>query len=280
MEAPKILSQVRSASGVAIQVRKDPRGVQEVPGLDRALISIHLGVPAKIACLRGGRTFSGTAVHGDIDIVPARTPARWEMLDDNDRSLLVALPRAMLHSVARDLEVPERYEILNRFQIRDPELDTIGWAMRREMESGCLSGRLYLEGLALAAASRLVASHSSAAARRTLQAAPGLHGRRLKQVLAFIEEQLAEDLSIGRIAAIAGISASHFKTQFRRSVGVPIHRYVIERRVEHARRLLDEDGPMSLTEIALAAGFANVSHLARHMRRTYGQSPGALKRSR
>jgi AraC family transcriptional regulator len=168
-------------------------------------------------------------------------------------------------------------EILNRFQIRDRELELLGWALQREVESGYPSGRVYLDGLTVATASRLVARHSSLSQKFSPNANGGLTGYRLKQVLAFIEEQLTEDLSLERIAAVAGVSSSHLNTLFRHSMGVAVHQYVIQRRVELAKTLLLRD-EMSITQIALEAGFAHQSHLARHMRRVLGLPPRALKR--
>ncbi|HEX2477512.1 MAG TPA: helix-turn-helix domain-containing protein, partial [Lacipirellulaceae bacterium] len=52
---------------------------------------------------------------------------------------------------------------------------------------------------------------------------------------------------------------------------------VIQRRVERAKTLLQYDG-LSLIEVALAAGFAHPSHMARHMRRLLGLPPRAIKR--
>jgi AraC family transcriptional regulator len=167
-------------------------------------------------------------------------------------------------------------EIRDRFQIRDPELETLSWAMRRELELGSPSGRLYLEGLTLAVASRLVAQHSSIT-KRGADRHEGLNGRRLKRVLSFIEDQLAEDLSLEKIAAVAGVSASHLQTLFQVSMGTPVHQYVIRRRLERAKTLLMRDG-MSMAEVALAAGFAHQSHMARHMRRVLGLPPQAMKR--
>ena len=274
---PEILAHARTADGVAFQLRKDPKGTLDVPELENVLISIHLGVPARMACRRDGRRFSGTAVHGDIDIIPARTPARWEMHDENDTALLLSLPQTFLRTIARESGLAdERLEIRNRFQIRDPELETLGWAMKRELESGYPSGRLYLDGLALAVASRLVTCHSSVA-KPPAQRNEGLSGHRLKRVLSFIEDRLAEDLSLEQIATVAGISASHVKTLFRRSMGVPVHQYVIQRRVERAKTLLTEDS-LSMAEIALASGFSHQSHMARHMRRVLGQPPRVMKR--
>ncbi len=58
---------------------------------------------------------------------------------------------------------------------------------------------------------------------------------------------------------------------------MPVHQYVIQRRVERAKTLLT-DGKLSITEIALEAGFAHQSHMARHMRRALGLPPRAIKR--
>jgi AraC family transcriptional regulator len=144
------------------------------------------------------------------------------------------------------------------------------------MESDYPSGRLYVDSLAVSVASRLISTHSSIAQRRIVPRG-GLGGRRLKQTLAYIEDHLSEDLSLSRIASIIGISPSHFKTLFRESAGVPVHQYVVQRRIERAKDMLMQ-GRLSIAEIALATGFSHQSHLARHMRRSVGLSPHAMKR--
>jgi AraC family transcriptional regulator len=102
-------------------------------------------------------------------------------------------------------------------------------------------------------------------------------GHRLKRVLSFIEDRLTEDISLHQIAESAGIRASHLRSQFRDSMGVPVHQYLIQRRLERAKTLLRRNS-LSVAEIALAAGFAHQSHLARHMRRVMGVSPRAMRR--
>jgi AraC family transcriptional regulator len=274
---PQILAQAIATCGLTFQLRKDPSGVLEVPELDNVLISIHLGVPARLACRRDGKRFSGSAVHGDIDIIPAQMAARWEMQDENDTAILLSLPPTLLQAVSNESELDtSKLEIHNRFQIRDMELETLSLVVKREIEMGCPTGRLYLDGLALAIASRLVAQHSSLAGPRAHKNG-GLNGPKLKRVLAFIEDQLAEDLSLEQIAVVAGVSASHVKTQFRKSVGAPLHQYVIQRRVDRAKELLAK-GDLSMAEIAQATGFSHQSHLARHMRRVLGASPRAIQR--
>jgi AraC family transcriptional regulator len=274
---PQVLAYGRTTDGLALQLRSDPAGVLEVPELQQVLISIHIGQAAKISCRRGGESHSGSAVHGDIDIVPAFTAARWEMHDPHDTALILSLPSSLMNTVAEENGFDSRrVEIRNQFQIRDAQLENICWALKTEMESDYPSGRLYIDSLAVSVASRLVSSYSSMA-RRSPDHSGGLGGRRLKQTLAYIEDHLSEDISLSQLASLTSISASHFKALFRQSTGVPLHQYVIQRRLDRAKDLLMV-GKLSIAEIALASGFSHQSHLARHLRRASGLSPRAMKR--
>jgi len=262
--------------GFAVQLRSDTSGVLELPGMDMALVSIHIGRAARMSCRRAGSSHTGSAVHGDSDIIPVGVASVWQMHDENDRALLMALSKTMLNQVAEDNGFGAREVALrNRFMARDRQLESIAWAMKSELEVGSPSGQLYLDGLALSAAARLVAGHSSVTVEE--RRCGGLDGRRLKRTLEFIEANLAEELSLLRLAAVAEMSTSHFRAGFRESVGVPVHQYVIERRVERAKSLLMRED-QSIAEIALAAGFTHQSHLARHMQRSTGFSPLQMKR--
>jgi AraC family transcriptional regulator len=260
-----------------VQLRSDPAGVLDLPGLPSVLVAIHVGATARISCRRGDTSHTGSAVHGDIDIIPAHTPMHWEMHDGNDTALIVSLPTPILDAVTEDYgHDSRRIEIRNRFQVRDPQLESICWALKTEMEAGYPTGRLYSDSLAVAIAARLITFHSSVETPASNNN-DGLNGRRLKQTLSYIEDHLTEDLSLARIAAIAGLSTSHFNTLFRASIGLSLHQYVIQRRIEQAKILLRR-GKLSVTEVALATGFSHQSHLARHMRKVAGLAPGDLRR--
>lgn len=273
---PQILAHARTSSGIAFQLRRDARGLLDVPGFDNVLVSIHLGAPTQVSCRRGGKQYRGSAVHGDIDIIPAQTPSRWEMHDNNDTALLLSLPTSFLQAVANDAGICEdKLDILNRFQVRDSTLETLSWAIKNEVEAGCPSGRLYLDGLALAFASRLITQHSSIRENPAV-ATERLNGNRLKRVLSLIEEQIGTDLSLHQIASVAGIGTSYLQTLFRNSMGISVHQYVIQRRVERAKALLLHDN-LSLADVAEAVGFSDQSHMARQMRRVLNITPRALR---
>jgi len=78
------------------------------------------------------------------------------------------------------------------------------------------------------------------------------------------------------MADIAGLSPFHFSRTFARATGHSPHRYVMLARVERAVALLRRSS-LPLAEIAFQTGFADQSHMARHVRQHHGISPKALR---
>jgi AraC-like DNA-binding protein len=85
------------------------------------------------------------------------------------------------------------------------------------------------------------------------------------------------DLAV--LAGVAGFSVFHFAREFKQTAGVTPHFYLLQKRVQRAKEMLARTD-LSLSEIALAAGFADQSHLARHFRRMVGSTPGEFRWSR
>ena len=92
----------------------------------------------------------------------------------------------------------------------------------------------------------------------------------------YIEEHLAEDLSLADLAEVVHLSPYHFARLFKESMGIPPHRYVIQCRVERARLLLSTTN-WSLSSIAYTVGFAHESHLALHFKRLTGLTPRSYR---
>ena len=262
-------------SGFRLRLITDPPGVVEAPAFPNTMIFVHYGSPVFVSCRRGGISHSGTSVHGDVDVIPANTTSVWEM-KDRDTGLVLSLSPQLMRSVAEQCDLdPDRIEICNRFQMRDPQLENVAWALKAEIESGYPTGRVYRESLALAAATRLVRAHSSAARVPDLRTGR-MPDRMMRNVLAYVEEHLDREMSLAELASVAGLSVTHFRSLFRESAGLPVHQYVIRRRLERAKSLLGET-ELPISRIAAETGFSHQSHLARHMRRVLGVSPRALR---
>jgi AraC family transcriptional regulator len=227
-------------------------------------------------CRHGMRSHSGLALHGDIDIIPDGIPSRWEM-KEADTALVLRLGRHLLRKVAQESGLEDGIEIRSRFRIRDSQIEHIGWALMVEAQHGYSSGRLYMDCMATALAVQLLRKHSSLGGINLL-AESSMPRYKLRQVQSYIEENLRSDLSLQTVADVAGMSASHLKSTFRKATGMPVHQYVIRRRVERAALLL-RDGKLPISQIAVELGFAHQSHLAMHMKRLLGVSPSHVFRS-
>jgi AraC-like DNA-binding protein len=104
----------------------------------------------------------------------------------------------------------------------------------------------------------------------------GLSPALKQRICEYIESHLDEKISLEVLSSMAGLSAYHFARAFRQSLGAPPHGYLVQRRVERVKQLI-RDSKLPLSEIALAAGFSDQSHLARHFRRLTGTSPSLAR---
>jgi len=116
-----------------------------------------------------------------------------------------------------------------------------------------------------------------ASGTRALPVRGGLGGAATKRVTDYIAAHLAEDVTLGELAAIVGLSPYHFCREFKRATGLPPHRYQIMLRVGRAKELL-ANTMMPIGEVAAAVGYDDQSQLARLFQREIGVSPTGYRR--
>lgn len=105
----------------------------------------------------------------------------------------------------------------------------------------------------------------------------GLAHWQIKRIDAFIKERLDHCIRTGQLAALLGLSVSHFSHAFKQATGVTPLTYVAAVRVEAARQhMLGSARPLS--EIALKHGFCDQSHFCRVFRRETGLAPQAWRK--
>jgi AraC family transcriptional regulator len=236
-------------------------GLLELEARSVHRVRIHAGAPVRGVC----RLHDFTYQRGDVDILPAGLSDTWHE-EDPGTALVLQFAPSLLERAAEHMGMKaQRTSLEPLYQLRDPQIEHIAWALHAERRADHPGGLLYAESLAMALAVHMVGSYCVVG-----------EPPRLARVLAYIESHLGEDLSIARLAAVASLSGSHFKAFFRRSIGVPVHRYVIERRVARARQLLERSG-LPASQVALEAGFAHQSHMSHWMRRVPGMMPGSTR---
>jgi AraC family transcriptional regulator len=152
------------------------------------------------------------------------------------------------------------------------------WAMKVAaiVESGSANPR-YCEALGTVLAHEIVRLNAEAR-RFNLPLRGGLATWQQRIVTKYIEEHLADPISLAELAQSVRLSVYHFCRAFKKSFGVPPHRYHNIRRMERAKSLLAEPG-CSVTEIGLAVGFSETSSFTACFRRVTGSTPTGYRRS-
>jgi len=107
----------------------------------------------------------------------------------------------------------------------------------------------------------------------------GLGARALRIAIEAIEEDIEGDLSLASLARILDMGTTRLSSGFREATGQSIHQYVLARRVDRARELIDA-GDMELADIAFAVGFSSQSHMTAVFRAQLGITPGKYRRDR
>jgi AraC family transcriptional regulator len=80
-----------------------------------------------------------------------------------------------------------------------------------------------------------------------------------------------------QMAAVARLSLYHFARQFKAATGLPPHQFVILRRVERAKELLQAGTALSLAEVAAHVGFSDQSQFSHNFKRIVGVTPGQFR---
>ena len=215
---------------------------------------------------------------GSVSLLPASCPARVRSSGCKDE-LHIFLEPGLVERVAAEafgldpawLTVPP----LDGLDL--PHLRAAMGAVDAELIGGDAGGRLAAESLANVLAVHLI--RHVLAPRRPERGRDGVLPRgRLRAVVAYIEEHLDAGLTLEQMAAAARLSVYHFARQFKAATGLPPHQFVIMRRVERAKLLL-QGGDLPLAEVAAHAGFSGQSVFCHHFKRLVGVTPRQFRMS-
>jgi AraC-like DNA-binding protein len=98
----------------------------------------------------------------------------------------------------------------------------------------------------------------------------------IQSIQLLIERSAEERLSVGQLAARAGLSTSRFKARFKKETGIPPADYMMRQKIARALELL-RSSDVSITQVALRLGFSTPQYFATVLKRYTGQSPGQAR---
>jgi AraC-like DNA-binding protein len=99
----------------------------------------------------------------------------------------------------------------------------------------------------------------------------------IRTVREYLRSNFRRNIRIAELAALVGLDRAYLIRSFRRAVGMPPHEWLLQVRVEEAKRLLLSG--QAIADIATSLGFADQSHLTRRFKSVTGMSPGQYMRS-
>jgi AraC family transcriptional regulator len=260
-------------------VRRWTGGSGEIsqPPIDHHYVVLHLGGPKHVTRSGGGRTVSACVGEGALTLVPAGTRYDWVTVGPIDFAHLYVHPSRFSGLIASRYDRdPTAVTLDEAVGFEDPLLSQTLREMLAQFGRTGPDAHAYLDALFDVALAQLAHKHSTLGA----PARPARHALapvRLRRVIDHVEANIAEPLSLERLAAVAGLSRFHFSRAFQNAIGEGPSTYLARRRLELAKRLL-RTSDLPHAEVARRAGLGGASHFAAVFKRHTGQTPSAYRR--
>ena len=263
----------------ALRYRYQPPNEAFQPPLTHHSLLLFLHTPKEFEARYEGISRVVPPPAGSILMVPAGSAARWRWSSHSDSLHVFLEPELVARVAAEEFDLdPARVSLPPLDGLHLPQLRAAMLAVNDELTADAAGGRLAAESLANLLAVHLIRKASGP--RRPAGRSDGaLPQRKLRAVVEYIEEHLEATLTLEQMAAAAHLSAYHFARRFKAATGLPPHQYVLSRRVERAKQLLQTGSDFSLAEVAAHAGFSDQSQFSHHFKRIVGVTPGQFRMS-
>jgi len=201
----------------------------------------------------------------------------WHQRSKPSEYVNLLLDPALLHQIAAENGFSSSGELETRVIFQDPTILHVAQLLKGEVLTGGLAGNLYVESLRNFLAVHLLRNHTKTLVKPAAELT-SLDRFKLRQLQDYIEDNLAEELTIATLADLIPMSQFHFARAFKAAFGEPPHRYVTHRRIERSKILLTATS-LSMAEIAHQTGFSSQSHFTAQFRKAVGMTPREFRAS-
>jgi AraC family transcriptional regulator len=207
---------------------------------------------------------------GEVAIIPAHTLHKLACNEAGECTFIVLNP-AIINRVAYESIDPDKVELVPHFDQHDPLIYQICLALKNILQTNPQGSSLYAESMMTALAAHLLQYYS---ARKAIKHnfKGGITKYKLQQVIDYIHENLAENISLETLAEQAEISQYHFARLFKEATGFTPYKFVIKCRIERAKDLILHS-QLNMAEIALKVGFNSQSNFTQNFKRFTGVTP-------
>jgi AraC family transcriptional regulator len=240
------------------------------------LMILHLGGPVGVERRLGSKRERRIVPAGGLFILPGGIDFGVRLEGELD-TLHIYLRNQVVREVAAELgQDPDSLDLVPSLGEPDPLAECLALGVRDALSEGDPAARVYVDYLSRVLAARLLRRYSGS--RMCLDARCGaLSSSQMNVIKDYMQANLSRSLSLSDIASSCDLSPSYFARRVKTTTGVPPHQYLMQLRVEQAKRLLN--GTMPIVEVALECGFSHQEHLTSVFRRFTGATPAVYRRA-
>jgi AraC-like DNA-binding protein len=281
-DAPVLITRSLRSTEVAVTETRndDPEyGLSgSLPSVDAYLISLKFRDYPDCECWENGRHVIKTDIYaGATYLYDLKRDPRY-VIDKPFHSIFFYLPRSALDGIAEQAGAPRIGELAYEPGIGNDDaiIRHLGASLLEALRRPDETNRLFVDHMMHAFTAHVAQTYGGLRSI-TEPARGGLAAWQIKRACERLESDLAGKIPLEQIAGEFGLSVSHFSRAFRISTGLPPHKWLLRQRLRAAKELMTVRG-LSLSDIAISAGFANQSHFTRVFSAEVGVSPGAWRR--
>ena len=242
------------------------------------LIGINLN-PSAINAQLNLNGFKQTIYHqqGMVTVKPSGAYYQYSTAEANQFIMLELKPK-FIDRLAADWVNPDVTKLIPVFCDReDPLILQLVLALKTELKSGCLGGKIYSDSIITALTAHLIRNYANFTPQLPREYR-GLAPNKLDNVIDYIQTYLELNLGIGELADLSGLSPFYFSRLFKESTGFTPYQYISQQRMNKAKQLL-QNSDITIAEIALRCGFSSQSSFSTAFRKALGVTPKVYRQS-
>jgi AraC-like DNA-binding protein len=280
--APVVVTSTRRHATLGITrlrcERPEPALSTSIPREDAFLVTTQLRHVSRIEVFLGMRSVhTGAYVAGRTNILHLESDPTAYLCTPYD-GVQFYVPREALNEIADEQGAPHVDELQcpDAAELEDPVVPHLAACAMPALENPDQVSPLFIQHIALALGVHLMQRYGGVRVRESVNGT--LAPWQLRRATELLRAHLDGDIPLTKLAAECNLSRSHFTRAFKRSTGMPPHRWLLARRVDKAKDLMRTTA-QPLSEIALACGFSEQAHLTRVFSRFVGMTPSAWRRA-
>ena len=200
------------------------------------------------------------------------------MTQDHGEFITIQIKPKFVEQIGQNWVDSANIELIPRYYPQsDLLLLQLGLALKAEIQSGCLGGKIYGDSIATTVAAHLLRKYSTFNTAITKEY-KGLAPNKLANVIDYIQTYLELNLGLEELAKLSDLSPYYFSRLFKQSTGFSPYQYISQQRIARARQLLQDTG-MAIAQVALHCGFSSQSSFSKTFRKAVGITPRQYRQS-